>query len=129
MFKPGCGDAPVTYLIARQLLQHFHFRPGMAQHIHEIVHDHIEIIVQQVMNIVHQLEPRLVIDHLCIGNFQVAFAQSLQLRAEKFFFMKILSAFFIIILPLNGKLLFNIHRQHACKDGIAAYCVAVGRML
>ena len=64
MFKPARGNTPVAHFITGQFFQHFHFRSGMAKHIHKIVNDNIQIIVQQVVNIIYQVQTGLVIQNL-----------------------------------------------------------------
>src|SRR5688500_17888658 len=121
MFKPALCDTAVTHLITRQFLQHFHLRTGMAQHIHEIVYDHVDIVVQQVVNIIHQVETRLVVYYLGVRHLDISsLIQFLHLCPEQFFLMKVFAPFLLVVLPLQRKLFFNIYGQHSCKDRIAA---------
>jgi hypothetical protein len=48
MFKPGLCNTPVTHFITGEFLQHFHFSPRVTQHIHEIINDNIQVIVQRL---------------------------------------------------------------------------------
>ena len=64
-------NASITHFISCQFFQHFHFCSGMAEHIHKIVNDDIEIIVQQVMNIIYQLLPGLVIHDFGVRIFKI----------------------------------------------------------
>ena len=71
------------------------------------------LIVQQVVNIIHQVKPRLVVHYLRIRYFQVRFSKPFHLCTEKFFFVQVLTTFLIIIFPLHRELFFNIYRQQA----------------
>ena len=58
MFEPAGGNAPVADLVAGQFLEYFHFRAGVAEHVHKVVDDDIEIVVEEVMDIVDQVLDR-----------------------------------------------------------------------
>ena len=71
----------------------------MAQHVHKIVYDHIQIIPEQVMDIVHEILSGLIIQDLGIGMFDSILTETLQLQTEQFFLMKVFASFFLIIFP------------------------------
>ena len=54
MFKPAGGDAAITDFIICELFQYFHFGARMTQHVNKIIHNHIQVIVQEVVHIVNQ---------------------------------------------------------------------------
>ena len=74
MLKPTGSNATITYFIAGQLFQHFHFCSCMAQHIHEIVNNYIQVIIQQVMDIIYQIQTCLVVYYFSVRNFQIIFS-------------------------------------------------------
>src|ERR1700733_5806972 len=70
------------------------------------------------MNVIDQILTGLVIQYLSIRKLKVIFFQSLQLIAEQFFFMQILSSFLIIVLPLGWKLFLDFQGRQSSKNGI-----------
>ena len=71
-----CGNTAVACFITRQFFQHFHFCSCMAEHIHKIVNDNIDIILQHVVNIIHQFLSIMVIGDFGIGIFQICLSQA-----------------------------------------------------
>jgi len=69
MFEPAGRDAAVADLIAGQLLQYFHLGAGMAEHVHKVINDDVEIVVQEIVNIVYQVLPGLVVKDLGYKRF------------------------------------------------------------
>ena len=66
MFEPTGSNAAITHFIAGQLLQHFHFCTGMAQHVYKIIDNDVDIIVQEVMNVIYQIQSCLVVHYFGI---------------------------------------------------------------
>jgi len=96
----------------------------MAHHVHKIVHDHIQVVVQQVVDIGYQMLTGLVGQDFGVACTQVFFAKSFQVGFEKLVFLQVFSAFLVIVFPILGKLLFNINGQQAGEEGIA--CILCG---
>ena len=47
MLEPGTGQAAVSRFALRQFTDHFHFRTGMRQHIHEVEDNDIQLVMCQ----------------------------------------------------------------------------------
>src|ERR1700733_6296333 len=127
MLEPAGRDAPVADLVAGQLFQHLHFGTRVAEHVHKVVDDDIDIVVEEVVDVIDQVLARLVVDNLCIGEFQLVFLQPAQLSPEELFLEEVLAAFLIIVFPLIGELFLDIQRHQARKDSVPAVLCGGGQ--
>ena len=55
MLEPAAGQTAIAAFVTRQFLEDFHLRAGMAEHVHEIVHDNGEVEIQQIVRPFRQL--------------------------------------------------------------------------
>ena len=79
MYEPAQGKAAVTGFITGQFFQHFHFGSCMAEHVHKIVYDDTQVMIQQVVRIVDQFLRFVVIDDFIIGKFYILAFQPFKL--------------------------------------------------
>ena len=91
----------------------------MRQHVHEIIHDDIEWIIEQVEDVIFQLFATSVSGHFGIGRFYLQ-TQTLQLFFHEKLFVHILAFFIFIADPFIGVFFVDIQRRQSGEDGIAA---------
>src|SRR6266404_5278444 len=84
MLKPRRSNTAITHFISRQFFQYLHFSTGMAEHIHKIIYDHIDVIVQEVMDIIYKVKTSLVVQNFCIGTPEI-FNQHKEQRCSLFY--------------------------------------------
>ena len=113
MSEPAECDRTVGRLIVSQLPHHLRLCACMAQHIDEVEHHHIEIILLQLVKLLHEAFCAVGVVDFVIGEGIVT-TVSLQLRLYEWSLVEILSLFLILIHPQVGE-----HARHKSReDGV-----------
>ncbi len=118
--EPGAGERAVGFLIAGQFFEYLHFGAGVRHHVDEIIHDDGDVVVEVVEDIVLNLFGLVAAGDLDVIAFDFLAESAFDQFAEKYVFMQVFAALFVVVLPPVGEALGNIHRHEAGEDGIAA---------
>ena len=95
MLEPALGKGAVRRFVLGQFADDLHLRAGMAQHVHEVVDDHIQRIVHQGVHALGELLP-------CgdVGDLVVAVLDVLAKALQHFSCFLALFLYFVPILDL-----------------------------
>ncbi len=118
MLEPALGQAAVGGIVLGQLADHLHVRAGVAQHVHEVVHDGVEGVAHQIVQRFGQFTPGVQVGDLVVAVLHVL-AEALQLRAQELVLVGVLAALLILVDPLPRETLVDLAGHHTGEDGIA----------
>ena len=71
VLEPALGEAAVGGIVIGQLADHLHLGAGMAQHVHEVVDDHVERIAHEVVQAVGEFLARVQVEDLVVAELHV----------------------------------------------------------
>ena len=118
MTEPGEGDAAIGTLIVGEFPYHFRLSTGMTEHVDEVEHHDIQVILLQRAELLQQLICiSLVVDFMI--RERVLPSVSFHLCLNKWLFIQVLAFFFVLIYPEIREHLSNLIGHQATEDGIA----------
>ena len=98
VLEPGTGERPVGRLIRSQLADDLHFSSRVGKHIHKIIHDHVQVVMGQVVDIVEQNPSLVEVLDFLIGEPDIH-SQPFDVTIKKIFLMIVFPAFLVLIHP------------------------------
>ena len=107
MAEPGERDRTVGTLIVGELAHHPRLRTGVTQHIDEVEHYDVQIVLPEVRHLLHQLVGIGRVVHLVIRE-GVLLAIAVQLRLNERCLVQVLAFLLVFIHPEVGKHLGNL---------------------
>ena len=120
VLEPREGDAAIRRLVVGQLAHHLRLGTGMAEHVDEVEHHDVEVVLLQRLQLSQQLVGFL------LGEGVVA-AIALQLGADERFLVEVLAFLLVFIDPQVGKHLGDLHRHQTGEDGVAGILCRCGQ--
>ena len=91
----------------------------MAEHVHEIVDNHIQWILRHVSYLIDELFSIRLLNHLVVGESDVLEAMAIELLAQEKFFELVLAFLVVLVFPAVGITPFDLIRHQACEHGIS----------
>ena len=102
MAKPRQGNASVGTLVVSQFAHHLRLRTGMRQHVDEVEHHHVQVVLAQRVQLLHETVGILRRIDLMVRE-GVLSAIALQLGADERFFVQVLAFLLVLVHPQLGK--------------------------
>ena len=117
MAEPRQGDASVGRLVVGQLTHHLRLRTGMTEHVDEIEHYHVQVVLAQRVQLLHK--PVGILRRI---DFMVRKGVlptiPFQLRLNQRFLVQVLAFFFVLVDPQVGKHLGNLLGHQSREDSV-----------
>ena len=118
MAEPRFGQRPVCGVARRQFSYHLRFRARVRQHVDEVEHNHVEVEILEIAEILQQsFAERRFVDFV-VGEF-VAFAETVELRLDQRRLIEVFPLLRILVDPQLRKHFLNLQRHQSGE-----YCVA-----
>ena len=124
MAEPRERYRAVSRLVVGEFAHHFRFGSCVREHIDEVHHDDVEVVLRQLVEARQQLVGTRRVVHLVIRERVVA-AVAFYLRANERFLVEVLALVFVLVHPQLGEHLLNLLGHQAREDGVA--CVLRSR--
>ena len=101
MFEPRAGQRPKSRLVFSQITNDLGLGTGMRQHVEEVEHNHGEIGLVYLLDVVQQPFPGIRTNDLVKEEFAVP-SLRLHLPLEEIFLVAVLADHFVIVKPQIG---------------------------
>ena len=126
MSEPRQRDAAVGRLVVSQLAHHSRLCTCMTQHVDEIEHHNVQVVLVQLLDLLHESVGLGRGVDLMIRE-RLMTAVSVQQGLNQRFFVQVLAFLFVLVDPQFGKHLGNLVRHQSAEDGIAGILCCSGK--
>ena len=118
MFEPGARQGTESLLVAGQLTDDVHLGTRMGEHVDEIVYEHHQVVLQEVVQVIEDPPPLPLVQHLAVSKARPR-RETFHLPGKELLLESILVALLLIKTPVLGITPVYLQRHHAGKHGIA----------
>ena len=116
--EPAQSDAAVGFLVVGKLTHHLRFRAGVAKHVDEVEHHHVEVVALQLVEALQEFLRRGGIVNLVVGKSVVA-AEAVELCLQQRRLVEVLAFLVVLVNPQMWKHLRYLVGHQSAEDGVA----------
>ena len=126
MAEPTLRDAAVCRLAVGQFAHHAAFRSGMAEHVYEVEHHDVEVVMEERGQLLHELLGTGRVVYLVVGEC-VASAEAFQLRPHHGGFVEVFALLGVLVDPEVGEHGLYLYGHEPGEDGVSGILCGRGQ--